>query len=82
MAIEPLCTAALQLPPLEAGALVLVDMDAPQFLTDGGLLTGLVDTEAYVIGLRELGLHCSGVPDESARRGCCGTWVGASLAAP
>lgn len=53
-ALEPLCTAALQSSPLEAGALVMIDLDAPQFLTDGEHLTALVDTDAYVVGPREL----------------------------
>jgi fructosamine-3-kinase len=33
---------------------VLVDMDPTQFLSDGKAITGLVDTEAYVIAPREL----------------------------
>jgi hypothetical protein len=53
-ALEPMCAAALQLPPLEAGALVMIALDPTQFLTDGERLTGLVDTEAYVIGPRAL----------------------------
>lgn len=32
---------------------VLVDMDPTQFLSDGKVITGLVDTEAYVIAPRE-----------------------------
>lgn len=33
---------------------VLIDMDPTQFLTDGKVITGLVDTEAYVLAPREL----------------------------
>lgn len=33
---------------------ILIDMDPTQFLTDGKVVTGLVDTEAYAIGPREL----------------------------
>ncbi|WP_044747760.1 phosphotransferase [Bacillus alveayuensis] len=33
---------------------VLVDMDPTQFLSDGKAITGLVDTEAYVIAPREM----------------------------
>jgi Ser/Thr protein kinase RdoA (MazF antagonist) len=51
-ALEPMWAAALQLPPLEVGALVMIDLDPTQFLTDGEHLTGLIDTEAYVIGPR------------------------------
>jgi aminoglycoside phosphotransferase (APT) family kinase protein len=52
--LEGICRAAGQLPPPDAGALVLVDIGAEQFLTDGRRLTAVVDTEAYVIGPREL----------------------------
>lgn len=37
-----------------AATFVLVDMDPTQFLSNGERLTGLVDTEAYVIAPREL----------------------------
>jgi hypothetical protein len=53
-ALAPFCEDALRLPPLEEGALIMVDMDPTQFLTDGERLTALVDTEAYAIGPREL----------------------------
>lgn len=53
-ALSPACEAASQLPPLETGVPVLIDMDPTQFLTDGEQLTALVDTEAYAIGPREL----------------------------
>ncbi|HZR43443.1 MAG TPA: hypothetical protein VFB12_25235 [Ktedonobacteraceae bacterium] len=32
----------------------MIDMDPTQFLTDGGRLTALVDTEAYAVGPCEL----------------------------
>ena len=53
-ALEPMCHAAAHLPPPEAGALVLVDIGSGQFITDGQRLTAVVDTEAYVVGPREL----------------------------
>lgn len=37
-----------------SATLVLVDMDPTQFLSNGERLTGLVDTEAYVLAPREL----------------------------
>ena len=42
------------LPAPSCSSLVLVDMDPTQFLSDGKAITGLVDTEAYVIAPREL----------------------------
>lgn len=42
------------LPVPEYSTFVLVDMDPTQFLSDGKEITGLVDTEAYVIAPREL----------------------------
>jgi len=42
------------LPVPEYSTFVLVDMDPTQFLSDGREITGLVDTEAYVIAPREL----------------------------
>ncbi len=53
-ALEPMCAAASVLPTPAAGALVMVDLDPTQFLTDGERITALVDTEAYVIAPREL----------------------------
>ncbi len=53
-ALGPMCTAAAKLPTPLAGALVMVDIDPTQFLTDGEQITALVDTEAYVIAPREL----------------------------
>lgn len=44
------------LPVPECSTFVLVDMDPSQFLTDGQVITGLVDTEAYVVAPRELEL--------------------------
>ncbi|MBS4174384.1 phosphotransferase [Bacillus sp. FJAT-49736] len=42
------------LPRPEYSSFVLVDMDPSQFLSDGRKVTGLVDTEAYVLAPREL----------------------------
>ncbi len=53
-ALPSFCEDALVLPPVENGALIMVDMDPTQFLTDGDHLTALVDTEAYAVGPREL----------------------------
>lgn len=53
-ALSPVCEAVSQLPPLEAGVPVLIDIDPTQFLREGEQLTALVDTEAYAIGPREL----------------------------
>lgn len=53
-ASEAMQAAALHLPVPGAGSLVMVDMDPSQFLTDGTRLTALVDTDAYVVGPREL----------------------------
>jgi aminoglycoside phosphotransferase (APT) family kinase protein len=53
-ALEPVCSAALALPRPASGSLVMVDLDPTQFLTDGRRITALVDTEAYVVGPREL----------------------------
>ena len=53
-ALESFCTAALNLPVPEAGALVMVDMDPTQFITEGQRLTVLVDTEASAVGPCEL----------------------------
>ncbi len=40
----------------QSSSYILVDMDPTQFLTNGKMITGLVDTEAYVKGPRELDL--------------------------
>ena len=53
-ALPSICKMVSQLPPFEKGALILVDIDPTQFLTDGRHITALVDTEAYAIGPREL----------------------------
>lgn len=53
-ALSPTCEAVSELPSVEAGVPVLIDIDPTQFLTDGELFTALVDTEAYAIGPREL----------------------------
>ncbi|MGF9767644.1 nitrate reductase [Bacillus albus] len=41
------------LPAPKESTLVLIDMDPTQFLSDGSAITGLVDTEAYVVAPRE-----------------------------
>lgn len=46
--------AALRLPAPTAGALIMLDVDATQFLTAGARITALVDTEAYVVAPRAL----------------------------
>lgn len=48
--------AALALPAPESAALVMIDVDATQFLAAGGRITGLVDTDAYVVAPRALDL--------------------------
>lgn len=53
-ALPAACEMVSQLPPFEKGALILIDIDPTQFLTDGERITALVDTEAYAIGPREL----------------------------
>ena len=55
-ALAPLAARAARLPPPEDAALVMLDIDATQFLTDGERLTGLVDTDAYVVAPRALDL--------------------------
>ena len=42
------------LPAPKEATLILIDMDPTQFLADGIKITGLVDTEAYVVAPREL----------------------------
>jgi fructosamine-3-kinase len=56
--IESMTRAVRKLPPPDAAALVLVDIGADQFLSDGDRLTAVVDTEAYVVGPPELDLIC------------------------
>lgn len=53
-ALPALCRDLLALPPPEAGALVMPDLDPTQFLAEGDRLTALVDTEAYGVRPREL----------------------------
>jgi phosphotransferase family enzyme len=55
-ALEPICRAALAGPAPERAALVMVDLDVCQFLSDGRRITAVVDTEGYVVGPRELDL--------------------------
>jgi hypothetical protein len=43
-----------KIPAPEYSSFVLVDIDPSQFLSANGVITGLVDTEAYVIAPREL----------------------------
>lgn len=55
-ALDRICALAAQLPPPADAALVMVDIDGTQFLADGPRLTGLVDTDAYVVAPRALDL--------------------------
>lgn len=55
-ALDAACALAARLPPPEDAALVMIDVDATQFLADGDRLTGLVDTDAYVVAPRALDL--------------------------
>lgn len=48
-ALDEMCALAQRLPPPTDAALVMIDVDGTQFLTDGTNLTGMVDTDAYVI---------------------------------
>ena len=54
--LEPICRTALALPAPASAALVMVDLDVCQFLSDGQRITAVVDTEGYVVGPRELDL--------------------------
>jgi hypothetical protein len=53
-ALAPVCAATAGLPVPESAALVMLDVDATQFLTADGRLTALVDTDAYVVAPRAL----------------------------
>ncbi len=53
--LEPICLAAQQIV-LTEPVLVMPDIDPRQFLADGTRLTAIVDTEAYVVGPREIDL--------------------------
>ena len=53
-ALAPACVMAAALPAPESAALVMLDVDATQFLTDGCRLTALVDTDAYAVAPRAL----------------------------
>jgi hypothetical protein len=55
-ALDAVCRRAAALPPPRRAALVMVDVDPTQYLADDGRLTGLVDTEAYVLAPPELEL--------------------------
>lgn len=55
-ALPELSNLVRELPLPEWTSFILVDMDPTQFLTDGKVVTGLVDTEAYAVGPRELDL--------------------------
>lgn len=48
--LERCCAAALALPAPTWAAPVMLDVDATQFLAEGGRLTGLIDTDAYAYG--------------------------------
>ena len=54
--LPEVCALAARLPPPEDAALVMLDIDGSQFLADGTRLTGLVDTDAYVVAPRALDL--------------------------
>lgn len=57
------------LPPPKNSTFVLVDIDPTQFLANSKEVTGLVDTEAYVIGPRELDfIGLEYILDEKAAR--------------
>lgn len=53
-ALAPACAMAAALPVPESAALVMLDVDATQFLTAGSRLTALVDTDAYAVAPRAL----------------------------
>jgi aminoglycoside phosphotransferase len=53
-ALAPVCAMAAALPAPESAALVMLDVDASQFLTDGRRLTALVDTDAFATAPRAL----------------------------
>jgi Ser/Thr protein kinase RdoA (MazF antagonist) len=55
-ALDRMSALAAHLPPPADAALVMIDVDSTQFLTDGTRLTGLVDTDAYAIAPRALDL--------------------------
>lgn len=54
--IAELAALAERLPPPEDASLVMLDVDGSQFLSEQGRLTGLVDTDAYVVAPRALDL--------------------------
>jgi aminoglycoside phosphotransferase len=54
--LDEMCALADRLPPPADAALVMLDVDGTQFLSDGTRLTGLVDTDAYVVAPRALDL--------------------------
>lgn len=53
-ALDRFYDAALRLPTPEAAALIMLDVDATQFLTADARISALVDTEAYVVAPRTL----------------------------
>jgi aminoglycoside phosphotransferase len=53
-ALDEFRAAALRLPSPESAALVMIDVDATQFLIDGARITALVDTDAFVVAPRAL----------------------------
>ena len=54
--LAEVCALAARLPQPDDAALVMLDVDGSQFLTDGVGLTGLVDTDAYAVAPRALDL--------------------------
>ncbi len=52
--IAPMSAAAAQLPPPDAGVLIMPDISPYQFLQDKGQLVAMVDIDAYAVGPREL----------------------------
>lgn len=56
--MDPMCAAAVQLPPPEANVLIMPDIAPYQFLQHNGQLVALIDIDAYAIGPRELDFIC------------------------
>ena len=54
--LAALTALAERLPPPEEASLIMLDIDGTQFLAEEGRLTGLVDTDAYVVAPRALDL--------------------------
>jgi len=60
--------AALRLPPPESAALIMLDVDATQFLAADARITALVDTEAYVVAPRALDFSATNTNSTRAGR--------------